>query len=274
MDRWLHLRRLISFNAEKHLLMASPIAAMLKMCAPLQVIASQVQELSIVAVALTKLGHQVFVPNCVPKVSLKIVFSIFESAELDPDPPHDYGNIYPCIPGKPSPKNWSCDGCDTVFPFEPGMIFVPQILAAKATGTVTETNSAAKISTVIRTAVTSTLTSQMSCSAHPSISTILSSCPTHPSTSTNLSSCSTNNHTLVGVSVGLGAALAVSVSASLLSFLIERKKRKQAEKSTAEVHALADSQPLYEVSNVEVSREADSVPFYELGPVSTTNRAM
>ena len=129
---------------------------------------------------------------------------------------HGFANFYPCNPGVYSTYNWVCGDpsqpdvnfCDTPsFVFQPGSPFEPQGLAATAMSTMT--------STVI---VISSVTAQ------PSFSAVASAIP-------NVNICPTHNNAVLRVGLGLGIGLGLLAIAALLSFFMERRKRKSAEKT-------------------------------------------
>lgn len=207
-----------------------------------------------------------------------------------------FANFYSCNPGVFSLEGWTCQECynDTTFYFDPGSLFVPQIVAAMAIRTITVTNS---MTEVLYTASTTTSSSSIfpnvsSCPTKTKTITVISSRSEMPTTTgtgagslstSSLRLCSTQSRVVVGVSVGLGIALAFFSSASFFFFSIERKQRKAAEKVVAqartngsdqidwldyfagEMAQAADSQSRHEVHNNELIREAGSNAIYEVG---------
>lgn len=151
-----------------------------------------------------------------------------------------FANFYPCIPGKFSHDNWTCDGngssddnCDsTTFKFDPGSLFVPEVKAVMATSTVTMTSTA--------TGTASAPTNETSCPAH--------------------------NGLVIGVGVGLGVTLELSAIAALFGYFVERRKRKAAEKIASEAQASSyDPRNLQEYSNGKTVHEAGSQALHEIG---------
>ena len=151
-------------------------------------------------------------------------------------------NFYPCNPGQFSHDNWVCgtssgNNCDNPsFIFDPGALFVPPIEAA--TSTVTVTGSA---------------------TAHPSSTITASGLP-------SVDLCPTHNSAVIGVGVGLGVGLGLLAIAALFGFLIERRKRKSAEKDASRAQTSGFYQSdLKGYPNSEMPHEAGSQILHEIG---------
>lgn len=85
----------------------------------------------------------------------------------------------------------------------------------------------------------------------------------------NVGSCPTHNDTLIGVGVGLGVVLALSAIAAiaaLFGFLVERRKRKAAEKIATQAQASGyDQRDLKGSSSGKMAQEAGSQTLHEIG---------
>jgi hypothetical protein len=133
----------------------------------------------------------------------------------------------------------SGNNCDTPsFYFDPGAPFVPPIEAATATSTVTITKSG-----------TTLLSPTTAASALP-----------------NSDSCPTHNGAIIGLGVGVGVGLGLLAIAALSCFVVERRKRKSAEKEATEARASGFYQSdIKGYPGSRMAHEAGSQTLHEIG---------